>query len=85
MSGSSWNFDGDPQLAITSVLHKRLRLIVDGHGQYSIRSQRLAGKDFLHHRLNAGNGTTGTGDRPHLTSVAPNHQAGRTPHTGAAE
>jgi hypothetical protein len=43
------------------MLHKRLRVIVDGHGQYSIRSQRLAGKDFLHYRLNAGNGTTGTG------------------------
>jgi hypothetical protein len=48
-------------LTRTSVLHKRLWLIVDGHGQYSIRSQRLAGKDFLHYRLNAGNGITGTG------------------------
>jgi hypothetical protein len=54
---------GDRKIVLTrhSVLHKRLRLIVDGHGQYSTRSQRLAGKDFLHYRLNAGNGTTGTG------------------------
>jgi hypothetical protein len=73
------------RLTINSVLHKRLRLIVDGHGQYSTRSQRLAGKDFLHYRLNAGNGTTALGTGLTFTSVAWNHQAGRTPHTGAAE
>jgi hypothetical protein len=56
-----------------------------GHYQYSIRSQRLAGKDFLHYRLKAGNGTTGTGTGLTFTSVARNQQAGRTSHTGAAE
>jgi CobQ-like glutamine amidotransferase family enzyme len=70
---------------LTSVLQKRLRLIVDGHGQYSTRSQRLAGKDFLHYRLNAGQRHNRHWDRPHLTLVAWNRQAGRTPHTGAAE
>jgi hypothetical protein len=43
------------------------------------------GQDFLHYRLKAGNGTTGTGTGRTFTSVAWNHQAGRTPHTGAAE
>jgi hypothetical protein len=42
---------GFVQQAVNRVLHKRLRLIVDGHGQYSITSQRLAFEESLHLRL----------------------------------